>query len=89
MTAPTILRPAGYMGHDNGPTRYTMAQGREILGRRVEIRDWYGEIRCTVTELHENELTGFLLGIGFTTDSGHAVPMFKLNLVREIEVLDA
>jgi len=61
--------------------------GESIVGRDVEIRDWYGDVRARVLEVHISELSGYPCGLGLELADGRRVPVFALTSTREIEVL--
>jgi len=58
-----------------------------LVGRRVEIRDWYGEVRGTVLSVAISRTSGYPSTVELQSESGAHVPAFSLHSTREIEVL--
>lgn len=83
MQTTNVIRPEGRQAHT--PIRsYAVGQLQPLIGRTVEIRDWYATFRATVDDLVVSERTGFVAGLALTYEDGRSTPHFSLNCTREI-----
>jgi len=87
MTAATILRPEGRDHRAEGQRYWTIPQCESLIGREVEIRDWYVTFRATVEGIAEISQRGFVSALTLTYQSRHGETVtrpFSLNVTREI-----
>lgn len=87
MTVLTLMRPQGTAHNAPGRRYWTVAQCDPLVGRTVEIRDWYATFEAKVLGVAVNERTGFVASLALRYADGRETPAFSLNVTREIAVL--
>lgn len=83
--APTVVRKTIRV-NEFGVYAFPPSLEDAVVGRDVEIRDWYGDTRAEVLGVSLG-LSGYPAALELRLEDGRHVPAFSLNCTREIEVL--
>ncbi len=84
MTALLVIRPTVRV-NEFGVKAFPLDIGAEIVGRKVAVRDWYGENHLDIVGVAFGN-SGFPCALEFSRPDGK-VGRFSLFTTREIEVL--